>query len=137
MKQSPFLDFMSSAFPIEPGEDERTNPGIFGKALANWIAEQLRTQGTAVRTIIAEDFGWCIPIEPEPHKPERHKLYVACANTEDEQDHWSAFVFAEGGLQRRMFGKDNSDRAVETLYMMLKKILQRAPEIRDLRETAD
>src|ERR1700755_958993 len=98
MKQSPLLDFMSSAFPIEPGEDERTNPGIFGKALANWLAEQLRAQGTAAQTIIAEDFGWCIPIESEPHR-----LYVACASTEDEQDHWGAFVFAEGGLQRRMF----------------------------------
>lgn len=31
MKQSPILTFRSSAFPPEEGEDEATNPGIFGR----------------------------------------------------------------------------------------------------------
>jgi hypothetical protein len=47
MKQTPLLEFESSAFPVIPGEDDETNPGIYGKALAQWLAEQLReTQGT-------------------------------------------------------------------------------------------
>jgi len=32
MKQSALLEFESSAFAVEPDEDEHTNPGIFGAA---------------------------------------------------------------------------------------------------------
>jgi hypothetical protein len=32
MKQSPLLEFESSTFAIVPGEDQQTNPGIYGKA---------------------------------------------------------------------------------------------------------
>jgi hypothetical protein len=34
MKQTPLLAFESSAFAVIPGEDHETNPGIYGKALA-------------------------------------------------------------------------------------------------------
>ena len=60
MRQSPLLEFESSAFEVAPGEDEETNPGIFGKALAAWLAEQLSSAGYTTREIIAEDFGWAI-----------------------------------------------------------------------------
>jgi len=42
--QSAVLHFESSAFAISPGEEERTNPGIFREALANWVADQLRVR---------------------------------------------------------------------------------------------
>ena len=48
MTQSPLLEFESSAFLVAPGEDEETNPGIYGKALAQWLAEQLRAAGFSV-----------------------------------------------------------------------------------------
>jgi hypothetical protein len=131
VKQSPLLEFTSSAFAVEPGEDEHTNPGIFGKALASWIAQQLRAQGTAAGKIVAEDFGWCVPIESKPHR-----LYVACASIDDEQDHWGVFAFVEGGLLTRAFGKDVSDQAIEALFATLKEVLQKAPEVQKLRETA-
>jgi len=47
MKQSALLEFESSAFAVIPGEDEHTNPGVYGKALAQWLAEQLRTRGVS------------------------------------------------------------------------------------------
>jgi hypothetical protein len=30
MRMSPLLEFESTQFPVEPGEDEATNPGIYG-----------------------------------------------------------------------------------------------------------
>jgi hypothetical protein len=45
MRQSPLLEFESSAFAVIPVEDEQTNPGIYGKALAHWLVEQLRASG--------------------------------------------------------------------------------------------
>src|SRR5204863_4211217 len=76
MKQSPLLIFECAAFAVIPGEDEQTNPGIYGKSLALWLAERLRSAGFAAGAIIAEDFGWCIPVDSKPHS-----LYVACAGT--------------------------------------------------------
>ena len=35
------LEFTSSAFPAYPGEDKQINPGIFGKRLAEFLAENL------------------------------------------------------------------------------------------------
>jgi hypothetical protein len=67
VKQSPLLTFESPAFAVAPGEDEETNPGIFGKALAQWLAGQLRDAGFATGEVIAEDFGWCVPVESKPH----------------------------------------------------------------------
>jgi len=57
MKQSPWLEFESSAFVVVAGEDEQTNPGIYGKALAQWLAQQLRARGFAPGWVIPEDFG--------------------------------------------------------------------------------
>src|SRR5262245_57868498 len=103
MKQSPLLDFESSAFAVVPGDDEETNPGIYGKALGQWLTEQLRAAGVPAGTPIAEDFGWCVPVESRPHS-----LYVACASTGEKPGEWRVFVFAEGGLLARLLGKDSS-----------------------------
>jgi hypothetical protein len=95
--QSPLLEFDSSAFAIIPGEDEETNPEIYGKALALWLAEQLRATGVPAGDVFAEDFGWCVPIDAKPHA-----LHVVCAsmgdaNAGEQQNHWGVFAFAEGG----------------------------------------
>ena len=103
MRQSALLEFESSAFAIEQGEDEHTNPGIFGKALAQWLSEQLRATGIPVGEIIAEDFGWCVPVESKPHR-----LYVACASAEEEPNHWRVFAFAQRG--ERPLGEENMQR---------------------------
>src|SRR4051812_31558278 len=103
MKQSPLLEFESSAFAVIPGEDERTNPGIHGKALAHWLSEKLRAAGFSTGDVVAEDFGWCVPVELKPHS-----LYVACASSGEEPNQWRVFVFAEGGVVARLLGKDKS-----------------------------
>jgi hypothetical protein len=42
------LWFTSSKFAPIPGEEEKTNPGRFGQALAAWIREKLIAQGQAI-----------------------------------------------------------------------------------------
>ena len=129
MKQTALLEFESSAFSVVPGEDEETNPGIYGKALALWLAEQLRLAGMNAGEVFAEDFGWCIPVDSKPHS-----LHVACANAEEGNDHWRVFAFAEGGLMARLFGKDQSTESLESLFGVVKEALQAAPAVKDLRE---
>lgn len=130
MKQSPLLEFESSAFPVMPGEDEETNPGIFGKALAHWLATQLRTARVPAGDVIAEDFGWCVPVESKPHS-----LYVACASGE-VSDQWRVFVFAEGGVVARLLGKDKSAESVASLFAAVRRCLESEPRVHGLREEA-
>jgi hypothetical protein len=129
MKQSALLEFESSAFSVEPGEDAHTNPGAFGKALASWVAEQLRLRGRRAGQLIAEDFGWCVPVESEPHA-----LYVACASAGEGSHRWRVFAFAEGGLVSWLFGKDARAQSVGSLFETLKQILESASHVKGLRE---
>ena len=128
MKQSPLLEFESSAFPVAEGEDQQTNPGIYGKALAQWLAEQLRAAGVPAGEVIAEDFGWCVPVESKPHS-----LYVACASA-DDRDQWRVFVFAEGGVMARLLGRDKSAESVASLFAAVRHCLETAATVRGLRE---
>ena len=129
MKQSPLLVFESQAFPVIPGEDDETNPGIYGKSLSRWLAERLGSAGFSAGEPIAEDFGWCVPVDSNPHK-----LYVACAGTGETPDEWRVFAFAEGGVLARLRGKDRSAESVATLFAALRRILESAPDVRGLHE---
>ncbi|MEO6280976.1 hypothetical protein [Roseateles sp.] len=123
------LEFKSDAFAISPGEDEATNPGIFGKALAEWLADELSARGHAAGEVIAEDFGWCVPVESKPHA-----LYVVCASSDEQADSWRVFAFAEGGLIGRVFGKDTRDEDVARIYGLIKAAITARVDVRDLSE---
>ncbi|MGH7484075.1 MAG: hypothetical protein ACREMY_00550 [bacterium] len=129
MTQSPLLEFESSAFAVAPGEDEETNPGVYGKALAQWLTEQLRAAGFSVGHVIPEDFGWCVTVGSEP-------LYVACASTGERPDQWRVFAFSEGGVMARFLGKDKRAESLAALYTALRRCLESAPTILNLREEA-
>ena len=129
MKQSARLEFESSAFAVTPGEDESTNPGVYGKALAHWLAEQLKAKGFRLGEVTAEDFGWCVPVQSAPHS-----AYVACASADENDRSWRVFVFVEGGLVSRLLGKDKSVEALAPLFTAVKQVLQSAPAVQGLRE---
>ena len=132
--QSSMLEFDSSAFAIIPGEDEETNPQIYGKTLAQWLAEQLRATGIPAGDVFAEDFGWCVPVEATSHA-----LYVVCASMGDESmgeqpTHWGVFAFAEGGLWARLRGKDTRAETLASLFATVRRCLESTPTILGLRE---
>jgi len=123
------LLFESSAFPASSGEDSETNPGIFGRSLAEWLSSRLNDQGIRTNGVIAEDFGWCVSVASDPHK-----LYVACSNAEDVQTSWQLYAFLEGGFFNRLFGKDKSAEALNDLHLKVRDILSKDYRIKGLRE---
>jgi hypothetical protein len=129
MKQSPLLVFQSAAFPVIPGEDEQTNPGVVGRSLALWLAEQLRVAGFSAGEIIAEDFGWCIPVDATSHS-----LYVACAGAGEKPDQWRVFAFAESRVIDRLRGEGRSAESLAALFAAVRRCIEAAPSVRDLRE---
>jgi hypothetical protein len=132
VSQGPLLLFESTAFQVSEGEDQETNPGVFGKALAGWLSAELGHRGIRTLGVIAEDFGWCVAVASDASK-----LYVACANVEDKKTAWQVFVFAEGGFLKRLLGKDVSGAALASLHANIKDILSGNPGIQGLREEHD
>ena len=129
--QSALLHFESAAFRIDPGEDGATNPGIFGRALAGWVRDRLRERGLPAGDVIAEDFGWCVPVALDPHA-----VYVACASEEERAGSWAwqLFVFAEGGLLQRLLGKDTRREAMDRVFAAVREALASSPDIHGLTE---
>lgn len=125
---SPRLIFRSSQFTIEPGEDQSTNPGIYGKSLAIWIGSEL-VSGFSAEGVVAEDFGWLVPV---PHP--RHSLYVACSSTDDSGQQWQVMVLAEGGLLSRILGRGNHAESVAALYTAVKKRIEAEEGITGIHE---
>jgi hypothetical protein len=128
MKQSPILTFSSSAFPITPGEDAATNPGIYGKALAQWLAKQLGTRGLACGEAFAEDFGWCVGVTSGDKG-----VHVVCASGETS-DTWQVFCFTERGFFEKLRRKPDASEALEHVFDAVKDCLSAAPEVKNVVE---
>lgn len=129
MIQSLLLRFDSTAFPVHPDEDELTNPGIYGRELAAWVAATLVEQAVPAQAPFNEDWGWSIPIACE-----NHRLRVACASMKGDATKWGVFVVAEGGLFARFRGEDARAQSVEAVYAILKTALEAHPGVQNLCE---
>lgn len=70
--------FTSTLFEVEPGEDEETNPRLYGRQLANWLRRKFLALGYPVEEVIPEDWGWCVMCQREPFW-----LFVGCVNLRD------------------------------------------------------
>jgi hypothetical protein len=131
-KSGSTLSFASTVFVVEAGEDEKTNPGVFGKAFAHWLVGQLRARGVPAGAVIPEDFAWCIRVGSASDK-----LYIACGSAFDEPVRWKAFVFSDRGAISRLFSAGAKPEAIDSLYATMKAILAAAPEVSDLEEETD
>jgi hypothetical protein len=121
--------FRSPGFPVEAGEDRQTNPGIYGKALAAWVAQKLRARGVAVEDeIVAEDFGRVVVVQRTPFM-----LWVGCASVDDSPTEWQLQIAAELPLVARLFRRVDPAPAVATLREHLRAIVEEVPDVADIR----
>jgi hypothetical protein len=125
--ESDAVSFTSSYFEIEPNEDEKTNPGIHGWALARWIKEQLREKGITPKEVIAEDWGWCVIAKTKPVR-----VNIAVANLDGSSTRWRVFVFAERGVLQLLKGANHLKREVAVLRDHLAAIVATIPDVRDI-----
>lgn len=126
--------FKSPLFEIEPDEDAETNPLIYGRALANWLAASLRDEGIEVDDVFPEDWGWCVMVKRTPFR-----LWIGCGNVHDnarqnlkgqlprgEDIVWTCIVVAEVPLMKRLFRKPPTAPEVEELFARVKRIVTAA-----------
>jgi hypothetical protein len=129
---SPILSFESSAFAVAEGEDAETNPGIFGKALAEWLSRGLNVRGVGAKPPYAEDWGWCV--EVTGHK---YPTGLACASDDGEKASWRVYAFSDLGLFGGFRGRDASVRAVNELIETVKDLLSKEGSVTNLQSDGE
>jgi hypothetical protein len=127
MERSRAVSFTSSQFPIEPNEDEDTNPGIYGRTLGRWLAEQLTARGVATKEVIAEDWGLCVVTQTRPVR-----VNIAVANVEGSSTRWQMFAFVERGLFQLAQSPAELQRELATMREHLAAIVATIPDVRDV-----
>lgn len=121
------VTFETEFFRPVAGEEEKTNPGRLGQALALWLQEQLGARGVTVEEVIPEDFGWVVMVSRNPFM-----LWLGCGNTDDSTTEWSIFPVAEVPLFQRIFKRPNTEAAQAGLWQQVKAIVPSIPGVRNI-----
>ena len=131
--------FTSSVFEVEPGEDEATNPQLYGRQPANWLRQGFMALGYPVEEVIPEDWGWCVMCQRDPYS-----LWVGCVNLQDHANAregnpppprelllWNVFATAEVPFFKHAFRrKPDVARGLALLERELLFLLKNEPTIR-------
>jgi hypothetical protein len=121
------VTFETDYFEPVPGEEVHANQGRFGRALADWLAEQLRARGVDIEEVLAEDFGWVVMVSRKPYR-----LWLACGNTEGSRQEWIVFPVAEPSFLQRMFGRIDPGRALDDLWQHVADVVPTIPRVKSI-----
>ena len=124
MNSGPQVTFTTDFFKPIAGEEEETNPGRYGKALAQWLAEQLKERGVSVEGVIPEDFGWVVMVSRKPFL-----LWLGCGNTDGSTTEWSVFPVAEMSALQRIFKPADTAPEIEKLKVHLSVLVPSIPGV--------
>ncbi len=122
------VEFRSSAFPPQPGEEDQINPGRWGKALADYLRAEFTKRGLDGGAPYAEDWGWAVPIENSAFP-----LWVGCGNYEEFDDGFLCFIEPSKPTIRKLFSKIDTTARVQQVAEALQSALSAHGGIRDLR----
>jgi hypothetical protein len=121
------VEFRSKKFPPYEGEQEQINPGLWGKRLAEYLVQRLLEKGIQTEEIIAEDWGWYVPI-----KNEGFRLAVCCGHQNGDDDQFLCFTDPSTPIIKKLFKKIDATEQLVRLTQALEEILSSDPEIRDV-----
>lgn len=124
MSSGPQVTFTADFFKPIAGEEEETNPGRYGKALAQWLAERLKERGVSVEGVIPEDFGWVVMVSRKPFL-----LWLGCGNTDGSTTEWSVFPVAEITALQRIFKRTDPAPEIEKLKAHLSVLVPSIPGV--------
>ncbi len=120
-------EFRSTKFPPYDGEEEQLNPGVWGKRLAEYLVESLTTHGMRVEPIIAEDWGWYVPLELDGVR-----LAVCCGHQDGDAEEFLVFTDPSRPTVRRGLRKVDVTPQLTALTDALAEIMDAEPDIHDV-----
>jgi len=118
--------FRSKNFPPYDGEEEQINPGLWGKRLAEYLVDKLKAHGIGTEQIIAEDWGWYIPI-----KNEGFRLAICCGHQNGDDDEFLCFTDPASPIIRKLFKNIDATHALTRVVNAMGNILSSDPGITD------
>jgi hypothetical protein len=122
------VEFRSTKFPPYEGEQEQINPGLWGKRLAEYLVQKLAEKGIQTDEIIAEDWGWLVPI-----RNEGFPLAICCGHQDGDEDEFLCFTDPAKPIIKKLFKKIDATPQLTTVTGVLQQILASDPDIRDIK----
>jgi hypothetical protein len=122
------LEFRSTDFGPYESEDEQINPGVYGKRLADFLAEGLPAHGFKVRCVGAEDWGWMVELENETFP-----LWIGCSNYEEFENGFLCFLEPSKPFVRKWFKKIDTSSTIEHLASVIESLLLSSSHVSQLR----
>ena len=126
---SQFIHIRSNKFPIQPGEEqELVNAGMYGRALAEYLQQQLSSRGHDALLVYPEDWGWWIDLRGTPFK------FGACVYSHPAENGPTEFACTDGAVGRKkwswkQFRSIDTTPWVEQLHADMLAIFQADPDV--------
>jgi hypothetical protein len=124
------VTFRSMNFPPYDGEEEQINPGLWGKRLAEYFVDKLKSHGIETDEIIAEDWGWYIPV-----KNEGIRLAICCGHQNGDDDEFLCFTDPATPIIRKLFKRIDATHELTRVVAAMENILSSDPGITDIEWT--
>ena len=121
------VEFRSAKFPPYEGEEEQINPGLWDKRLAEYLVQKLSEKGIKTNAIIAEDWGWYIPIENDGFR-----LALCCGHQYGDDDEFLCFTDPSTPIVKKLVKKIDATAQLTRLTEAMQQILASDPDIRDV-----
>ncbi len=124
------VEFRSNLFPPYEGEEEQINPGRYGKRVAEFISNGLKSEGFNPEEPIPEDWGWVIPIANN-----EFNLWIGCGNYEEYPNGFLCFIEPHKPEIRKFpfLRKINTASTVSRLREAMNDVLSNTPDIEDIK----
>ena len=121
------VEFRSQKFAAYEGEEDRINPGVWGKRLAEYLSEHLSARGISTDTALVEDWGWYLPVPNDGFR-----LALCCGHQDGADDEFVVFTDPSKPVVRRGLKKVDAAPALGRLTQALQEILSSDPDITDV-----
>lgn len=100
---------------------------MWGKRLAEYLVERLAELGIETDDIIAEDWGWYVPIQDEGFR-----LAICCGHQNGDDDQFLCFTDPDKPVVRRFLKKIDATAPLTRVTDALRRILAADPDIKEV-----
>jgi|SRR6267142_680192 len=112
------VEFRSDRFPALDGEEKLINRGLWGKQLADFLRDRLRTHGFQTGEPIAEGWGWLVPVANKSFR-----LSIGCGRYQEYDNGFLCFIEPHTPFVRKLFRKIDSRARILSLQQAIDKVL--------------
>ena len=114
--------------PALRGRGGADQSGVMGQAARRVSCpEKLAEKGIATEEMVAEDWGWYVPV-----RNEGFRLALCCGHQNGDDDEFVCFTDPSTPIVKKFFKKIDATAQLTRLTEALQQILASDPEIRDV-----